>query len=288
MSSSIAPALRPDGRGPFAMIAALALGLLGPAHAGAAPPAPASIIGGLIGQSSSYGTVKGKLVWGGDQVPPVKVLEEMGKAQKDPNVCAKARTIYSRELVVDPETKGVSYAFAYISRPKGSNPEAVKELMAQKPKLELDQQNCEFIPYLTPMYQDQTLVVKATDPGINHNVRLNAFTNPGLNQNVASGGQLELKLVAERLPIKINCDIHPWMKSYVMVFDHPFFTTTAKDGSFEIKGVPAGSQNLVIWQENVGYASPGAGRGMPVTVTAGGVTDVGEIKLDPAKVKPAG
>ena len=78
------------------------------------------------------------------------------------------------------------------------------------------------------------------------------------------GGQLELKLVAERLPIKLNCDIHPWMKCYVMVFDHPFFATTAKDGSFEIKGVPAGTQNLVLWQENVGYANPGAGRGMPV------------------------
>ena len=112
------------------------------------------------------------------------------------------------------------------------------------------------MPYLTPMHQDQKLVVKANDPGINHNVRLNAFANPGLNQNVAAGGQLELKLVAERLPIKLNCDIHPWMKSYVMVFDHPFFTTTAKDGEFRDRRVPAGTQNLVIWQENVGYASP--------------------------------
>ena len=182
--------------------------------------------------------------------------------------------------MIDPETKGVSYAFAYISRPKGTNPEAIKELVEKKPKLEIDQKNCEFVPYLTPMYQEQKLVVKASDPGINHNVRVNAFTNPGLNQNVASGGQLELKLVAERLPIKLNCDIHPWMNAYVMVFDHPFFTTTAKDGSFEIKGVPAGTQNLVIWQEKVGYANPGMGRGMPVNVVAGGVADVGEIKLD--------
>ena len=135
------------------------------------------------------------------------------------------------------------------------------------------------------MHQDQALIVKSSDPGINHNVRLNAFTNAGLNQNLAPGGQLELKLVAERLPIKLNCDIHPWMKAYVMVFDHPFFATTAKDGSFEIKGVPAGTQNLVLWQENVGYVSPGAGRGMPVAVKAGEVTDVGVVTLDPAKVK---
>ena len=68
-----------------------------------------------------------------------------------------------------------------------------------------------------------------------------------------------------------------------MVFDHPFFATTDKDGSFEIKGVPAGTQNLVLWQETVGYATPGAGRGMPVEVKAGEVTDVGEVKLVPKK-----
>ena len=274
-------------RRPALAIAGLTIGLLSPAGAHASPPFAASLMAGPIGQAE-YGTVKGRLVWGGDQVPPVRVLEQKGKAEKDPNVCAKDRPILSRELVIDPETKGVSYAFAYISRPKGNNPEAVKGLLAKQPKLELDQQNCEFAPYLTPMHQDQVLMVKASDPGINHNVRLNAFANPGLNQNLAPGGQLELKLVAERLPIKLNCDIHPWMKSYVMVFDHPFFATTAKDGRFEIKGVPAGTQNLVIWQENVGYANPGAGRGMAVSVKAGEVVDVGEIKLDPAKVKPAG
>ncbi len=70
------------------------------------------------------------------------------------------------------------------------------------------------------------------------------------------------------------------MKSYVMVFDHPFFATTAQDGRFEIKGVPAGTQNLVLWQEKVGYATPGAGRGMPIEVKAGEVKDVGDIVLD--------
>jgi hypothetical protein len=70
-----------------------------------------------------------------------------------------------------------------------------------------------------------------------------------------------------------------------MVFDHPFFTTTGADGAFEIKGVPAGDQNLIVWQEKVGYVTPGLARGMPVTVRAGEVTDVGVIKLDPAKVK---
>lgn len=270
--SPIDSSFRRNAFGARLAVAALAVALGGP------------LSGVAVGQAQ-YGTIKGRLVWGGETIPPVKVLEGTGKAEKDPSVCAKDRPILSRDLVVDPATKGVAHAFAYISRPKGTNPEAVKELVARQPKVEIDQKNCEFLPFLTPMHTSQVLIVKASDPGVNHNVHLSAFTNQQLNQNVVPGGALELHLVPERLPILINCDIHPWMTCYVMVFDHPFFATTGKDGSFEIKGVPAGTQNLVLWQKSVGYANPGAGRGMPVTVKAGQVQDIGVITLDPAKVK---
>jgi hypothetical protein len=163
----------------------------------------------------------------------------------------------------------------------------VKELVAQHPKAELDQLNCEFQPYLLAMHQDQVLLLKSSDP-TNHNVRLTPFTNSGVNQTLPPKGQLQLKLVAERLPIKVACDIHSWMHGWIMVFDHPFFTTTQTDGSFEIKGVPPGTHNLALWQENVGYVLPEGGRGRPVTVTAGQATDVGLITLDHEKVKPAG
>jgi hypothetical protein len=231
---------------------------------------------------SQFGTIKGRVVWGGDDIPPVKVLEAQGKAEKDPNICAKNQPILSRELVVDPKTKGVSHAFAFVFRPKGSNPDAVKALVDGQPLIVLDQVNCEFQPYLLPMHQDQTLLIKSSD-ATNHNVRLTPFTNPGLNTTLPPQGQFPVKLVAERLPIKVACDIHPWMHGWVMVFDHPFFATTGTDGSFEIKGVPAGTQSLVIWQETVGYVTPGGGRGMPVEVKPGEVTNVGVIKLEPKK-----
>jgi hypothetical protein len=232
----------------------------------------------------SYGTIKGRLVWGGSDIPPAKNLVEVGQAPKDPAVCAKSDPIPSRELVVDPKTKGVRYAFVYLVRPQGTNPEAVKELLAKAPQAVIDQKNCEFIPYVTAMIQDQPLVLKSSDP-INHNVRFSAFTNAPFNQILPPNGQVEIKLVAERRPIPLNCDIHPWMKGFIMVFDHPFFDVTNEDGSFEIEGVPAGAQNLVVWQEKVGYVTEGLARGQSVQVKVGQVTDIGAIKLDPAKVK---
>lgn len=235
---------------------------------------------------NEFGTVKGRLVWGGDTPPPQTNLIEKGQAPRDADVCAKDKPIPARDLVVDPKSKGVSYGCAYIVRPKGANPEAVQKLVSAAPKVELDQKNCSFEPYILPMHQDQVLLIKSTDPK-NHNVRYQAFNSGGFNKIVAPGEQLEVKLVAERYPIKLECDIHPWMKGYIMVFDHPFFAITAADGSFEIKGVPAGEQNLIVWQERVGYATEGKIRGMPVKVPAGGVVDVGEIKIDPVKANAA-
>ena len=261
----------------------LAVALIFAVLATAGSPVNAILAAGMVGQAE-FGTIKGRLVWGGAEAPPAKVDVEQGKATKDPDVCAKNQSILSREIVVAPKTKGVANGFAYLVRPKGKNPEAVNELIAKNPKVVLDQIDCRFMPYTLAIHQDQTLVIKSSDP-IGHNVRFNSFGNGAANEMLAAKGQLEKKLVAERFPIAVACDIHPWMKGYLMVFDHPFFTITGTDGSFEIKGVPAGQQNLVVRQENVGWVTPGKGTGMPVTVKAGEVTDLGEITLDPATVK---
>jgi hypothetical protein len=45
--------------------------------------------------------------------------------------------------------------------------------------------------------------------------------------------------------------VHPWMSGFVAVFDHPFFAVTKPDGSFEIKGLPPGTYNLVFWHEKL-------------------------------------
>jgi len=234
----------------------------------------------------NVGSNKGRLVWGGNQVPAPRNLVEVGQSTKDPQVCAKDAAIPARDLVVDSSSKGVRYGFAYLVKPQGENPDAVKALLAKTPQVVIDQKNCEFIPYVTAMIQDQPLTIRSSEP-VNHNVRYTPFspTNTAFNQILPPNGQVEVKLVAERRPIQLNCDIHPWMKGYLMVFDHPYFAITQEDGSFEIVGVPAGEQKLVVWQEKVGYVTEGFGSGKSVAVQAGKVTDVGAVTLDPSKVK---
>jgi hypothetical protein len=248
-----------------------------PAHA-SPPVAPA--VANVVSAGGDYGKVKGRLVWGGDNAPAPKPLD----VNKDTNVCGKGGALVDRKLVVDPKTKGVKWGIAYIVNPKGANPGAVEELVKKHPNVELDQKSCEYVPFVVGMNEGQSLLLKSSD-AVNHNVHLNAFTNEAFNVILPPNGQMTKKLVAERRPMSMTCDIHPWMQAYVMVYNHPFFAVTDADGSFEIDGVPAGAQKLVVWQPSVGYVTPGAGSGMAVTVEAGKAADVGAIKLDPTKVK---
>jgi hypothetical protein len=269
---------------PARLVCAGLMAALGAALSTAQAAPPATILAASLTAQAGHGTIKGRLVWESAEVPALKVLVAKGEAQKDPQVCARAEAIPSRELVVDPSSKGVQYGYAYLVKPQGEYSTAVKELVAKAPKVEIDQKNCEFIPHVSAMHQSQGLVLKSSDP-VNHNIRFTAFTNGAFNQVLPPNGQVDLKLIAERRPIPLACDIHPWMRGYVMVFAHPFFAVTDEEGSFEITGVPAGTQNLVLWQEKVGFVNQGGARGIPVEVVANRVTNVGDILIEPGKAK---
>src|SRR3954469_16990143 len=88
-------------------------------------------VSGLCAVASAQdesGTVKGRLVWGGDQIPERESIVAKGQAAQDPQFCASDGPILSNKLVVDPMTRGVRYAFAYLVRPGGENSEVVNEL----------------------------------------------------------------------------------------------------------------------------------------------------------------
>ena len=57
------------------------------------------------------------------------------------------------------------------------------------------------------------------------------------------------KFDASEDPFYIKCDVHPWMKTWVLVSDHPYFAVTDSNGNYEIKGVPSGTYEVVCWQE---------------------------------------
>ncbi len=234
-----------------------------------------------LASAQNYGTIKGRLVWGGDSIPPTNVLIKKDDPNaKDAAVCA-TKEIPSDILVIDPKTKGVQYGFAYVTKPVGTNPDLEKALIAKTASVEMDQVGCRFIPHAIAMHKDQALNFKNSDT-VGHNVRYSTFVNGGSNQMVGANSQMQSKFAsAERNPSEVKCDIHPWMSGQFMVFDHPFFAVTGPDGSFEIKGVPAGTQSFIVRHETRGFVTTGASKGIKVEVKAGETTDLGDIKLLP-------
>ena len=74
------------------------------------------VVSGLNAQD--WGTLKGKVVWGGSETPK----PELVKIDKDQDHCLSKGDITSEKLVIDPATKGVRWVMVWLVDPK--NPKA--------------------------------------------------------------------------------------------------------------------------------------------------------------------
>ena len=137
---------------------------------------------------------------------------------------------------------------------------------SQPPAL-LDQSRCRYVPHALGIQVNQTLRIRSSDPTM-HNVHFNPDINPAKNFAMAQAGQESTTSFAVPEFIRMKCDVHPWMKAWVGVFDHPYFSVTADEGEFEIKNVPPGTYKLVAWHELFGRQE------QTVTVAAAGQPDI--------------
>ncbi len=240
------------------------------------PSAPSAPV-----KAEGWGTLKGQITFSGD-VPAVKVLQEKGKAEKDPEYCAKDAPILSEALIVDGASKGVKNVLVYLSKPTAVNPEAKKAQKEATPVF--DQIKCTFEPHVMGMMAEEAITLKSSD-AVNHNVNVK-LKNSSYNATIGPNGSAPFTPSgAERTPGAVVCDIHPWMKSYWMVLDHPYYAVTDAKGNFEIKNVPAGTQKVVVWQESVtgpGFVS--APSGDDVVIKAGD-TVTKDFKIDAGKIR---
>ena len=86
-----------------------------------------------------------------------------------------------------------------------------------------------------------------------HNVR--SFSKEGQSFNVAQpikGMKTKKTFAKPETGMQLKCDVHFWMVSYLHVMPHPFYAITGDDGSFSIKGLPAGTYTLELWHEKLG------------------------------------
>jgi plastocyanin len=140
-------------------------------------------------------------------------------------------------------------------------------------KHKLDQQACVFTPHVVAAPLGSTLDVVNSDPVL-HNARAQAGETRVFNYAMPiKGHTVPTKLKKEGF-FKVSCDVHSWMRAWVVVLPTAAFAISDANGAYSLEGVPAGRHKVKIWHERLGE------REDEIEVTAGG-TATHDVALNP-------
>ncbi|MDP6853550.1 MAG: hypothetical protein QGF36_02335 [Candidatus Marinimicrobia bacterium] len=221
-------------------------------------------ISGVFLSSVIAGDLSGRVNFQG-KGPKAKKL----KMGADP-VCGAAHTepVYRQSFIMNEEGY-LKNVMVYLKDVKYDGP------VPTAPAI-LDQKGCVYEPHVQGLMKGQDLLIKNSDATL-HNIHglpsVNSEFNFAMPKVVK---EKAIKIEKPEHAIYIKCDVHPWMKSYVSVFDHPYFAVTDENGNYTIKNIPAGEYEVIAWQEKFKDKKTKEWKTLSATVTIGD----GETKQD--------
>lgn len=183
------------------------------------------------------GTIAGVVKFEGD-APSAKML----KVDKDEQTCGHENKM-SEELVINGESKGIKNAVVSLVDIAAGKKAGVMTAT-------LDQKECLFMPHVVAVSAGASVDLLNSD-NVMHNLHSWSIKNPGFNEGVSGGGKMTKKFDLPEV-VKITCDVHKWMSSFIVVKANPYFAVTDENGRFKIENVPAGSYKIEAWQEKLG------------------------------------
>jgi plastocyanin len=188
-------------------------------------------------------TITGTVTYEG-KVPTLKPLA----MDADPACAAKHdKPVVNEMLLLGPgNTMGNVVVSVKSGLPAGKTYPAPKEAFV------MDQSGCQYKPHVFALQVGQPLKVLNSD-GILHNVHALPKVNGQFNMAMP-GTRKEAEHTFEKAegPFQVKCDVHPWMTSYVSIFDNPFFGVTKDDGKFKLADLPAGTYEIEATHEKLG------------------------------------
>ena len=191
--------------------------------------------------TGSEGRITGKVSFAG-QIPQRRLID----TSADP-VCHDANPeLYTEDVII---TAGkLANVFVYVS---GDMLE-LYAFDAPKSDVVLAHRGCQLVPHVLGMQLSQTLKV-ANEDSTTHNTHFLPKANKDWNQSQPGNSQpVETKFETAELLIPVKDNQHPWQKAYVSILSHPFFAVSARNGSYQISGLPPGQYTVVAWHERFG------------------------------------
>jgi hypothetical protein len=248
----------------------------------------AAALSGLLGLASSvahgqqWGDLSGRFLFDGK--PPVA---EKLKIEKDVDFCGKPPTLMDETVVVGDKGE-LANVVVWVRTPKDitAHPDYAALL---KEKAVIDNSHCNFDPHIVVCRIGQPLEIKNAD-AVSHNTNAALMVSAPFNFILPPNQSQEIKSLAtaESVPASVTCNIHSWMKGWLVVPPTPYVAVSGKDGKFEIKNLPVGKEiEFQAWQEKKGYLDKANVGGKDAGWTKGrfkmtikpGNNDLGDIKV---------
>jgi len=206
---------------------------------GGPPPPPPNAI--PAGQSIGSGSISGHVTFKG-QIPPREEINMSSDA-----VCRLRGGGVTREDVVVGAGGELRNVFVRVVSGLGD-----RVFAPPATHVVLDQRGCTYIPHVLGVQVNQLLEILNSDPTL-HNIHSVPSANTPFNVGMpAQGMRIEKFFSVPEAMVKVKCDLHNWMIAWVGVTENPFFDVSTEQGTFRLKGLPAGEYTVEAWHELFG------------------------------------
>ncbi|MBN1591238.1 MAG: hypothetical protein JW888_17125 [Pirellulales bacterium] len=240
---------------------------------------PRMLAGAEKGPADQWGDLVGQFIYDG-VAPPRKKL----KVDKDVDCCGKY-DIRDESAMVGKDG-GLANVYVYV---RDRRIDVCPELEASvKKDVVLDNRDCIFMPHCLKIWvSKQSLQIVNSDPVAQnvafsplHGAAANIVLPPPPDKAAKATWKFEY---AERKPVPIACNYHPWESAFILPLAHPYVDISRADGTFRIAKLPPGEVELQLWHERVGYLdTPKWKRGRLRVTIVPGKNDLGTIRLAPS------
>lgn len=256
-------------RADAAAVASIREGLKGASQAASAAEAAAPT-------GTGWATLRGRFTFVGDPGQPKALVVD-----KDTEVCGKTSKLFDQSLRVDASTKGLADVVVFVRKASRVKEGAAAEASAAI----FDQKNCEFLSPVFVGRVGRPIDIRNSDP-VGHNTNIDGTS---FNQLIPAGQGTAYTPDSEMgVPKAVTCNIHPWMKAYMLVRKDGYAAVSAADGSFTIADLPAGEPlefqvwharaagGLVLDRSDLKWSPKGR---FTITLQADEVKDLGTVEV---------
>ena len=186
------------------------------------------------------GVITGKVVLAGAVPPPTKL-----EVTADQYVCGAEKD--AGDLLLSAR-KEIANAVVWLDNPPagGVGPATPKDVT-------IDQKACMYLPRIVVAPVGRTVDFLNSDRLL-HNIHAMPKLNASLNRTQPKNRTISVTFDKPEI-VEVTCDLHPWMKAWVVVAAHPFYAITGADGQFEFGNLPPGQYRYQAWHERLGTVS---------------------------------